>query len=65
MHYKKLREGQAALATCNTPRRQWLKARLVKVVNTVDLKSALLEGYRFKSDSEQSEVNTLGPRKVL
>ena len=29
-------------------------ARLVKLVSTTDLKSVLLMGYRFKSDSEQS-----------
>ena len=31
-------------------------ARLVKLVNTVDLKSALKKSYRFKSDSEQTHL---------
>ena len=31
----------------------------MKQVNTVDLKSALLESYRFKSDSEQTNTHTI------
>ena len=49
-------------------RRQCRKARLVKQVNTVDLKSALLESYRFKSDSEQTNTPShivMGAQKTL